>query len=154
MKLFNFSKKISNPNHKRGFTLLEVLMVIALLSVVITFLAKNIFPQFSKGKVQAAKIQMQQLEGDLDRYRLDCNRYPTTAQGLDALLTAPSAPPACPNYDPAGYFSGKQKQIKDVWGGAFKYICEDGVNYEIISLGADAKEGGEGENADISSKSL
>ncbi|HVJ64998.1 MAG TPA: type II secretion system major pseudopilin GspG [Bdellovibrionota bacterium] len=139
---------------QQGFTLLEILMVIALLSVVITFLAKNIFPQFSRGKVDAAKIQMRQLDGDLDRYRLDCNRYPTTAQGLNALLQAPDVAPTCQSYDPAGYYSGKAKAIKDVWGGPFKYLCEDGINYEIISLGADAKEGGEGENADISSKDL
>lgn len=141
-------------NARSGMTLLEIILVLALLSIVVTFLARSIFPQFSRGKVQAAKIQIQQLAGDLDRYRIDCNRYPNTSQGLDALLNPPEAPPACDNYDPAGYFSGKQKEIKDVWGGKFQYICEDGINYEIISLGADAKEGGEGENADISSKNL
>jgi general secretion pathway protein G len=149
--------KVSNFNRfkqSKGFTLLEILMVIALLSVVITFLARNIFPQFSRGKIDAAKIQMRQLDGDLDRYRLDCNRYPTTAQGINSLLRAPDVAPLCPNYDPAGYYSGKAKSIKDVWGNEFKYICEDGINYEIISLGADGKEGGEGENADISSKDL
>jgi general secretion pathway protein G len=152
MKRFtNLSSRLAKT---QGFTLLEILMVIALLSVVITFLARNIFPQFSRGKVDAAKIQMRQLDGDLDRYRLDCNRYPTTAQGINSLLQAPDVAPQCPNYDPAGYYSGKAKTIKDVWGGEFKYICEDGINYEIISLGADAKEGGEGENADISSKDL
>ena len=136
----------------QGFTLLEILMVIALLSVVLTFLAKNLFPQFSGGQVKAAKIQIQQLDGDLDRYRLDCNRYPTTAQGLEALLKASAVAPQCPNYDPAGYYSSKSKVIKDIWGAPFKYICEDGINYEVISLGADSKEGGESENADISSK--
>lgn len=148
----NFNHSIWNS--KKGMTLLEILLVLGLLSIVITFLARNIFPQFSKGKVQAAKIQIQQLAGDLDRYRLDCNRYPNTQQGLEALQSPPEAPPSCDNYDPSGYYSGKQKEIKDVWNGKFKYVCDDGINYEIISLGADQAEGGEGENADISSKDL
>lgn len=137
-----------------GMTLLEILMVLALLSVVITLLARNILPQFSKGKRDAVKIQMQQLAGDLDRYRLDCNRYPMTAQGLDALIQAPSSAPECPAYDPAGYLSAKKKKIVDVWNNPYQYSCEDGLNYEIISLGADGAEGGEGESADISSKDI
>lgn len=142
-----------NKNNK-GFTLLEILMVIALLGIVLTLLARNVLPQFSRGKRDAVKIQIQQLASDLDRYRIDCNRYPNTAQGLDALLQAPSAAPTCDNYDPSGYYSQKKKTIKDVYGAPFKYISEDGITFEIISLGADAKEGGEGDNADISSKNL
>jgi len=144
------NRKFTN---NKGFSLMEILLVIALLSVVVTLLARNIFPQFSKGKIQAARIQMKQIEGDLDRYRLDCNRYPTTAQGLKALTEEPAIAPLCPNYDPAGYISAKSQSValKDPWGYEFKYTCEDGINYEITSLGQDNKPGGDGENADFSS---
>ena len=136
-----------------GFTIIEILLVLVLLGMVATFMGRNIFSSASRGKIQGAKIAIKQIEGDLDRFRLDCNFYPTTEQGLQALIAAPSAGRQCPNYDPSGYLGGggKKKLPKDPWNNDFVYRCEDGLNYEIISLGADAMEGGEGDAADISS---
>lgn len=145
-----------NRNHKlNGFTIIEILLVLVLLGMVATFMGRNIFSSASRGKVQGTKIAIKQIEGDLDRFRLDCNFYPTTDQGLQALITAPSVGRQCPNYDPSGYLGGggggKKSLPKDPFGNPFIYTCEDGQNYEIKSLGADGIEGGEDSNADISS---
>ena len=137
---------------KSGFTIIEILLVMVLLGLVASFLGRNIFSSFSKGKVQSAKLLIKRVEGDLDRFRLDCNFYPYTDQGLSALGTPPSAGRQCPSYDPNGYLGGKKVAPKDPWGNDFLYTNEDGLNYEIKSLGADGVEGGEGENKDISSK--
>ena len=77
--------------NKNGFTLIEILLVLALLGLVFSILGKRVFSGFSRGKVQATKIQIKQLEGDMDRYRLDCIFYPTTEQGLKALVEKPTA---------------------------------------------------------------
>ena len=133
-------------------TLIEILLVLALLTFVFSILGRRVFSGFSRGQVQTTKIQIKQLEGDLDRYRLDCNRYPTTDQGLKALIEKPEIPPECKNYDPAGYLSSKSKNVPtDAWGNPFVYQCDDGINYVIKSLGADGVEGGEGEKADFAS---
>jgi general secretion pathway protein G len=137
---------------RRGFTLIEILLVLTLLGLVFSILGRKIFSGFSRGKVQATKIQIKQIEGDLDRYRLDCNFYPTTDQGLKALLEAPTAGRKCKNYDPQGYLSAKSNKMpEDAWGNEFTYTCDDGINYTIKSMGADGVEGGDGDNADISS---
>jgi len=142
----------SSKKNKKGFTIIEILLVMVLLGLVASFLGRNIFSSFSRGQVNAAKLAIKRVEGDLDRFRLDCNFYPTTEQGLAALANAPTSGRQCPNYDPSGYQGGKKAAPKDPWGNAFVYTNDDGLNYEIKSLGADGVEGGEGENADISSK--
>ena len=136
--------------NKNGFTLIEILLVLALLGLVFSILGKRVFSGFSRGKVQATKIQIKQLEGDMDRYRLDCNFYPTTEQGLKALVEKPTAGKDCKNYDPAGYNGGKKAPPTDAWGNDFQYTS-DGLTYTIKSLGADGVEGGEADAADISS---
>ncbi|NCN40895.1 type II secretion system major pseudopilin GspG [bacterium] len=142
--------KVLNPSFKskKGFTLIEILLVITLLGLVASFFGGKIFSSFGRGQRQSARILVKKLEGDLDRFRLDCNFYPYTAQGLAALKTAPSSGRQCPNYDPSGYIDSVPK---DPWGFEMQYTCDDGLNYEIKSLGADGIEGGEGDNADISS---
>jgi general secretion pathway protein G len=137
--------------NKQGFTLLEIMIVLVLLGLVASMVLKQINPD--KGKIQAAKIQVKQLEASLDRFKLDCNFYPTTEQGgLKALIEKPTGGRACPSYDPDGYMDSKKKSVpKDPWGEEYKYECTDGQNYVIKSLGPDALEGGEGKNADISS---
>lgn len=136
-----------------GFTIIEILLVLVLLGMVATFMGRNIFSSASRGKVQGTKIAIKQLEGDLDRFRLDCNFYPTTDQGIQALISAPTSGRTCSNYDPSGYLGGggKKSLPKDPFNNPFVYTCEDGLNYEIKSLGADGIEGGEDANADISS---
>lgn len=130
-------------NNKRGLTLLEILAVIALLGLVMSFLGREIFSRLSRGKRDSARIMIKQIEQDLDRYRFDCNRYPTTVQGLQALIAAPSDTPVCRSYDPGGYLSAKKKVVpRDPWDAEFEYQCEDGMNYVIKSNGPDGKPGG------------
>jgi len=144
-------KRFSHLSHsKKGFTLLEILMVLALLGVIFSILGGKIISSFTRGKVNATKIQIQKVGSDLDQYKFDCNRYPTTAQGLKALVSAPGDAPLCPNYNPDGYNGGKKKTPVDAWGSEFVYTS-DGSNYVLKSLGADAMEGGDGENEDLSS---
>lgn len=113
---------------------------------------RRVFKTFVRGQSGAAALQIKQIEGWLDLYRLDCNQYPTTDQGLDALLNKPGSGADCPNYDPSGYAEGVTKIPVDPWGTPYQYTCNDGINYEIVSLGADRQPGGEGNNGDISSK--
>ena len=139
-----------NKKSKRGFTLLEILMVLALLGIIFSILGGKIISSFTKGKVNATKIMIQKIGSDLDQYKFDCNRYPSTEQGLKALVSAPGTAPACPNYNPDGYNGGKKKTHVDAWSYDFSYTS-DGSNYVLKSWGADGVEGGEGENKDISS---
>ena len=135
----------------RGLTLIEILLVLALLGIVMSIIGGRVFSGFTRGKVQSTKIAIKQLEGNLDRYRLDCNFYPTEAEGgLKALVEKPTAGRDCKNYDPNGYLDGKKKEPSDSWGTPFRYES-DGLKYVITSLGNDGAEGGEGENADIRS---
>jgi len=135
----------------QGFTLIEIMLVLALLGLMASFLIPKIAGQGDKGKIQATKILIKQLEGDLDRFRLDCGSYPSTEQTLKALIEAPSAGKKCKNYDPSGYLRTK-KLPQDAWNNDFEYKCDDGLNYVIKSLGSDGVEGGEGPNKDISSE--
>lgn len=146
-KLFFYPSKLKNS---KGFTLVEIMLVLVLLGLILSIVGPRVTGALFSGQTKAARIQIKQIEGYLDRYQIDCNFYPTTDQGLKALVSKPTTGRACPNYSVTGYAAGK-KVPKDPWGNDFIYRCEDGRNYEIISLGADGVEGGEDENADISS---
>ncbi|MBN2160056.1 MAG: type II secretion system major pseudopilin GspG [Spirochaetes bacterium] len=130
----------SRAGSNRGFTLIEIMIVvtiIALLSAVV--IVPNVTKSLSRAKVQAVKIQIQNLQMPLTLYNQDHGNYPTTDEGLSALVSDKLA---------------KEKDIKDPWGNALQYRFpgeSDPEEYEIWSLGADGKEGGEGFNADITS---
>ncbi len=132
-----------------GFTLIEILLVLALLGLVVSMFGGKLFSAFDKGNVQATRIQIKQLEGALDRFRLDCNSYPTSDQGLKALVDASAAGEGCKNYSPDGYLGGKKQVPLDAWKNEFIYTCTDGQNYVIKSLGSDKLEGGEANAKDI-----
>jgi general secretion pathway protein G len=140
-----------NFKSRKGLTLIEILLVLVLIGFVFSIIGGRVFNSFGRGQKDAAKLLIAKLQQDLDRYRFDCNRYPGTEQGLAALVSAPSGGTTCANYDPAGYL---KKIPKDPWQHDFVYSCDDGINYEIKSLGADGAEGGEDANADISSKDI
>ena len=150
MKHFRISPTV-RINGTEGFTLTEMLVVIALIAMVGTFVAGNVISKFGGAKVSATKIQIKQLATVLDTFKLNCGFYPTSDQGLDALAHKPTGGRECKNYDPNGYVEGG-KVPKDSWSNDFQYFSTDGNTYELKSLGADGKEGGEGNDADISSK--
>ena len=137
-------------NNRSGFTLVEMMVVIALIVLVGTFATGQIISQYNKSKVNATKVQIKSLATLLDQYRLDCGSYPTSEQGLEALLRKPEGGRECKNYNPDGYMKGG-KPPEDGFGYAFQYES-DGNTFEIKSLGNDNAEGGEALDADISSK--
>ena len=134
--------------NEEGFTLVEMLIVIALIGMIGTFVVSNLSSKFVRAKVDATKIQIKQLGVILDDFKRECGFYPTTDQGLDALINKPAGR-ECKNYDPEGYLKGK-KLPKDGFGNDFIYES-DGNKYMLKSLGNDGKEGGEGVDKDISS---
>ena len=148
----NFKKLLNAravTGNRSGLTLIELVIVISLIALIATFAASNFFRTAAKAKVDATKVQMKQLGNVLDLYRQECGTYPTTEQGLDALLNEPASEPKCTNYDKEGYL--KEKKVPgDGFGNPFLYES-DGSKYVLISLGADKKEGGADENRDLRS---
>jgi general secretion pathway protein G len=148
-KSSKIKNRIQSKNKKSGFSLMEIMIVLILLGLIISIVGPRITGALSSGQRKAVMIQIKQLEGYLDRYRLDCGSYPLTEPGLKALIQKPES--GCPQWDPSGYAPGKKLPV-DPWGTPFDYKSSDGFEYEIISYGQDKVEGGEGEKADFSSK--
>ena len=133
----------------KGFTLIEVMVVLAIIGGIMALVATNILGSASEARIKTTKTQMKIIESALEMYRMDNYVYPTTEQGLDALIKKPTSSPEPKNYKAEGYLKGN-KMPTDAWGNDFLYFNEKG-KYEIVSLGLDGQEGGEGEAADISS---
>lgn len=136
---------------ERGFSLVEMLIVIALIGLIGTFVITNVTGKFIRAKADSTKIVMRQLGVALDDFYRECGFYPTTDQGLDALVGAPQGR-ECKNFSPDGYLKGT-KVPKDPFGNDFLYES-DGMKYVITSLGNDGKQGGEGNEKDIRSDEL
>lgn len=144
------SMKKHSPNLKpqRGFTLIEIMVVLVILGLLIAIVAPNIIGRGDEARVTAAKAQMGQISNALDLYRLDNSHYPSTQQGLEALVSKPSGSPEPRNWNPDGYM--KSVPI-DPWGSEYQYISPGREGpYDLYSLGSDGEEGGEGDAADIS----
>ena len=137
----------TRPARERGMTLIEILVVLVLLAVIMSVVAGNYLGRGEKAKADAAKIEIGQISQTLDLYKLEIGRYPTTQEGLQALIAAPSG---VSNWN--GPYWKKQSVPKDPWGNEYKYTAPAAsAPYEILSYGADGKEGGDGPNKDISS---
>jgi general secretion pathway protein G len=133
---------------RRGFTLIEIIAVIVVISVLATLVAPNVFQHVGSAKSATARSQIEMLGAALDAYRLDASRYPTTEQGLDALMRAPAG---TANW--RGPYLRKDVPA-DPWGRASVYRSPGEVQrngYDLSSLGADGRAGGEGEDADVAS---
>jgi len=129
-----------------GFTLIEILIALALLAFAGTFVGMKALEALHEGRVNAAKIQISNFEASLDDFARDNGQYPTTTEGLEALISNPGD---YKNYRDGGYIK-KDEIPLDPWGSEYTYVCSDGMKYKITSLGADREEGGEGKGADIS----
>ncbi len=137
---------------QRGMSLVEILIAITLLGVVGTLVVSNVIDSLREGETNSTKIQIKTIGKILLDYKRKCGLYPTTDQGLDALVEAPTSGKECKRYPPNGFVQdGKIPQ--DPWGNEFIYES-DGRKYTIISLGVDGIEGGEGWDADINSEDL
>ncbi|AMG30724.1 type II secretion system protein GspG [Grimontia hollisae] len=132
---------------QQGFTLLEIMVVIVILGVLASLVVPNLLGNKDKADQQKAVTDISALEGALDMYRLDNSVYPTTDQGLDALVSKPSSSPEPRNYREGGYI---KRLPQDPWGNEYQYLNpgEHGT-VDIFTLGADGQEGGEGVNQDI-----
>ncbi len=130
----------------RGFTLIELLIVIVIIGLLVGIVGPRYFGQLGKSEAKAAKAQIEAFGKALDQYRLDTGRYPTTEQGLAALVTRPADEP---KWD--GPYLAKAVPL-DPWGRAYIYKSpgEHG-EYDLVSLGKDGQPGGTAENADITS---
>lgn len=133
------------PQGESGFSLMEMLIVIALIGMLAALVGGNIIKRFDESKVNTTKLQMRQLSLALDDFRRLCGFYPSTDQGLDSLIHAPQGR-ECKNWTD-GFVQGG-KLPKDAWGGDFVYTS-DGEKFIIASLGSDGKEGGDGFAKDI-----
>ena len=133
---------------RRGFTLLELLVVLVIIGVLAAFVAPKYFSQIGKSQTQVAKAQVEAFDKALDQYRIDIGRYPTTAQGLVALFAAPAGEPLW-----RGPYL-KKTIPNDPWGVPYIYNApgtDPKREYDIISFGKDGKAGGTGDDADITS---
>lgn len=148
------SSQVVLMNNQRGMTLIEILAVLTLLGLISTFLINKIGGKMDEGKIEATRIAMQTLGGSLEDFKRHCNRYPTTEEGLKALVEKPAGQPECKRYRPGGYTNDGKLPV-DAWEQPIVYKSPDnGRSYEIMSYGTDMAEGGEGYAADISSKDL
>lgn len=136
------------PNGESGFTLLEVMIVLIIVAILSALVAVNVMGRPDEAKVTATKTNISTIQGALKMYRLDNGAYPTTEQGLKALVERPTAPPVPASWTQGGYLSAP---AEDGWGKPYAYDS-DGSVFTIRSLGKDGKPGGEGIDADIDGK--
>jgi general secretion pathway protein G len=136
----------------RGFTLIEILVVIVILGVLAALIVPNVIGRPDEARATVAKSDIAAIMSALKLYRLDNQRYPSGEQGLAALVAKPEQPPVPPNWKPGGYL---EKLPKDPWGRPYVYL-NPGVRgeVEVMSFGADGQAGGSGPDADIGSWEL
>ncbi|SDK20164.1 general secretion pathway protein G [Microbulbifer yueqingensis] len=134
-----------------GFTLIEIMVVIVILGVLGALVVPNIMGRTGEARVKAAVTDLRAIETALDMYRMDNFVYPSSEQGLQALVSKPSGFPEAKNWTQP-YL---KREAKDPWGNEYQYISPGTEGpYDLYSLGADGKPGGEGEAADISVSDL
>lgn len=130
---------------QRGFTLIEILVVVVIIGILGAVIVPNLLGRPDQARVTAAQSDLRNLANALDIYRLDNFQYPSTDQGLEALVQKPSGFPEPKNYNPEGYI---KHLPTDPWGSPYVYERTE-RGFMLKSLGADGAEGGEGLNADI-----
>ncbi len=139
--------KTRSPRRGRGFTLIELMVILVIIGVLAALIVPNVLDRADDSRVTAAKNDVNNLMQALKLYKLDNQRYPSGEQGLQALLSRPTSGPQAPNWRPY-----VDKLPTDPWGRPYQYLSP-GLHAEVdvLSLGADGTPGGEGANADIGS---
>ncbi len=132
----------------RGFTLIEIMVVVVILAILGTLVAPQILGRIDEARITKARNDLRLYQSALDLYRMDNFRYPTTDQGLEALVKKPNDP-TLKNWRPEGYV---EQLRKDPWGHDYVYLSPgtNNVPYDLLSLGADGQPGGQGNDADLS----
>ena len=133
----------------RGFTLVEIMVVVVIIGILGALVVPKLLGRTGEARVTAAKTDIATMMQALKLYKLDNQRYPSTEQGLQALITKPTSGPAANGWKSGGYI---EKLPKDPWGNAYQYLSP-GIHGEVdvFSLGADGQPGGSGEDADVGS---
>ncbi|WP_455206613.1 type II secretion system major pseudopilin GspG [Kaarinaea lacus] len=144
----NKSGYITIRNFSKGFTLIEVMVVVIILGILAAIVVPRVMDRPDDARITKAKQDIRALESALNLYKLDNFVYPTTDQGLEALVTKPAGTP-----EPKNWKRYMDRLPKDPWGEPYQYLETDG-SVQIISRGADGQPGGEGVNTDISSADL
>ena len=130
-----------------GFTLIEIMVVVVILGILAAMVAPKILSRPDQAKVTVARSDIETISQALELYRLDNGFYPSLDQGLDALVKKPTLAPEPRNWNPEGYL---KKAPADPWGNPYLYLQPGNKGkYDLYSLGADGREGGEGLDADI-----
>lgn len=141
-------KRRKQRDAEAGVTLIEMMVVLVIIAVVAAMVVPNVIGRPDEARVTVARTDLRSIAGALEIYRLDNRNYPSTAQGLSALVERPTVPPEPINWASGGYLS---VMPQDPWGAAYVYRSpgENG-RFDLITLGADGVPGGTGVNADIS----
>ncbi len=144
--------KLSRRTRARGFTLIEIMVVVVILGILAAIVVPNIMDAPDKARVAKAKQDIQMIESALELYKLDNYVYPSTQQGLQSLVSQPAGDPPARNWKAGGYL---KQLVKDPWGNDYQYL-NPGTHGEIdiFTYGADGKPGGDGNAADIGNWSL
>jgi len=144
----SFMAVVKNRKQQRGVTLVELLVVLAILALISGIIVVNVLPERDRAAVRTTRIDIGILSTALDQYRLDMLAYPTQSESLAALSSLPSGARRAENYRPGGYL--QSSALLDPWGNSYQYVIpgERGA-YDLYSFGADGEPGGEGNNADI-----
>lgn len=133
----------------RGFTLVEIMVVVVIIGILGALVVPKLLGRTGESRVTAARVDIATMMQALKLYKLDNQRYPTTEQGLNALITKPTSGPAANGWKAGGYI---EKLPKDPWGNPYQYLSP-GIHGEVdvFSFGADGQAGGAGEDADVGS---
>ena len=145
----NITYRMSQRRRQGGFTLVEIMVVVVIIGILGMLVVPKLLGRTGEARVTAARTDIATLMQALKLYKLDNQRYPTTEQGLQALVQKPTAGPAANGWKEGGYV---EKLPKDPWGNNYQYLSP-GLHGEVdvFSLGADGQPGGAGEDADVGS---
>ncbi len=148
----NRSRQFSTASRARGFTLIEIMVVVVILGILAAIVVPKVMDRPDSARITKAKQDIRALESALNLYKLDNFNYPSTDQGLEALAKKPSGAPEPRNWKQGGYID---RMPKDPWGNDYQYM-QPGAHgdLDLFSLGADGRPGGEGINADIGNWTL
>lgn len=140
------------PGGEAGFTLIEILIVVFIIGLLATIVSVNVIGRTDEAKRTKAIADLKMIQNAVHMYKLDNGNYPTTEQGIEALVRKPTTGPQPRKYPPDGYIDSSEPP-EDPWGGPYVYIS-DGRRYVLRSLGADREQGGEGYDADLDSRDV
>ena len=148
MKIFRYSKR---NNNLTGFTLIELMVVIVILGILATIITPKILDRPEQARRMKAKVEIREFQSALALYKSDTGSFPTTSQGLEALVNDPGVK----GWKKGGYLEGN-KVPNDPWGNPYIYLCPGlhGTDYDLESYGKDGEDGGTDNNADIENWNL